>query len=89
MKKKWLYEILSPALQADEILNIENNYSKFQHILISNLGIDSINLFSIILNIEKYTKTEIDVTSISLEDLNTLEKIEEYINECSKNKAQH
>lgn len=85
----WLHEILFPCLSHENISEIEANFEKYKDKPLSELGIDSLNTFSIILNIEKFTKQEIDILNVDGKSFSSLKKIKEYIYEKNWNTSQY
>lgn len=75
-----LKKLLNDILSNENINNIELNYDKYKTVPLSSLGVDSLHFMKLLINIEEeFLHAPIDYSSFSFEKIETLEKINKFI----------
>lgn len=79
MTKKDMIEIFYPIIEKDKIEELHSNYSEIEDLDLSDIGIDSLGILSIVLNLEQKIEKEIDISNLNINSINSLNKIERFV----------
>lgn len=75
-----LIKILNDFLPSEKVDDIILNYEDYKQKSLTYLGIDSLSIMGLILNIQKISGKEIDFETFNIEDIESLEKLNYFIN---------
>ncbi len=76
--------IFQGVLTDDEIFKISSDVKSYGDVKLSQLGVDSIGLMSVVFNLEDHLQTEIDFEELRIEDFETINKIGLFIDGYDK-----
>ena len=74
-----IFEVFNGFLKPERIKEIELDYEKYKSYTLTQLGVDSLAIMGLVLKIEELFNIEIDYETFSINDVDTLEKLFEYI----------
>lgn len=74
------YKIFEGFLEDNKISTLLNEYNNVKDLPLQQIGIDSLSLMGIVINISNFYQLEIDFEKFNIEDINSLDKINKYIN---------
>lgn len=81
LSKNELVKILSPYLSTDQLSKIEVEYADIQDKELYEIGVDSLALMGVLMNIEELTGKQFDFSTMDFDKINSLSKIEDTIHE--------
>lgn len=76
----WISRLLEGYLPGDTIVTITNAYEEHQHVPLRQLGLESVAVMGLVLNIESSFGRQIDYGSFDISVLETLARAKEYLN---------
>ncbi|NLZ35557.1 MAG: acyl carrier protein [Clostridiales bacterium] len=79
MMIKEMNKLLTNYIEKNDLEKIINNYEQYKSYTLLQLGIDSLDIMGLVLDIEKIYNIEIDFEKFDISDIETLEKMEKFI----------
>lgn len=79
MDIRWIHSILDGLLPNQTIEMVCDKYDEYKDTPLSELGVDSMALMALVINIEKAFGQEIDYEAFDLADVSTLGRIERFL----------
>lgn len=72
-------KLLTNYIEKNDLEKIINNYEQYKSYTLLQLGIDSLDIMGLVLDMEKIYNIEIDFEKFDISDIETLEKMEKFI----------
>ncbi|SCN25776.1 Phosphopantetheine attachment site [Clostridium sp. N3C] len=79
MMIKEMNKLLTNYIEKNDLEKIINNYEQYKSYTLLQLGIDSLDIMGLVLDMEKIYNIEIDFEKFDISDIETLEKMEKFI----------
>ena len=78
-----LDELFAGILSSEAISDIKAKYETVKDLPLGQLGVDSMTMMAIVLQIEQVYGIQIDFSSFDIDNISTLSNIESYLEHCS------
>lgn len=77
----WVNELFEGLIEEDMINRIIEDFDGYKDVTIFELGVDSLDVMNLVLNIEEKYDKDINFDDFNIDTINTPQKIQDYISE--------